>query len=138
MVNCVALVYVFSVLNASCTRSPHLTEYDEESNKQARSAPLVVVGVVDSDMRVGGPVPSRRDPNYPMQLHRARAQVENVLRGSLGERTFLVYYFGFGGGFDGPRPLGFGPEASRRILWLRRDGNLFRMVAMDGMLALCS
>jgi hypothetical protein len=131
MVNCVALVYVFSVLNANCTRSPHLTEYDEESNKQARSAPLVVVGVVDSDMRVGGPVPSRRDPSYPMQLHRARVQVENVLRGSISERTFLVYYFGLGGGFDGPRPLGFGPEASRRILWLRRDGNLFRM-ACDG------
>jgi len=131
MFSCVALVFLFSVLNASCTRSLHLTEYDEESNKQARSAPLVVVGVVDSDRRVGRPVPSRTDPNYPMQLHQARVQVENVLRGAISERTFLVYYFGFGGGFDGPRRLGFGPKASRRILWLRKDGEVFRM-ACDG------
>jgi hypothetical protein len=87
--------------------------------------------VVDSDSRVGRPVPSRRDPNYPMQLHRARVHVENVLRGSIGERTFLVYYFGLGGGFEGYRPLGFGPEASRRILWLRKDADVFRM-ACDG------
>jgi hypothetical protein len=131
VVSCVALVFVFSVLNANCTRSPHLTEYDEESNKQARSAPLVVVGVVDSDSRVGRPVPSRRDPNYPMQLHRARVKVENVLRGSVSERTFWVFYFALGAGFEGNRPLGFGPEASRRILWLRRDADVFRM-ACDG------
>jgi hypothetical protein len=130
-VSCVALVFLFSLLNANCTRSPHLTEYDQESNEHARSAPLVVVGVVDSDVRVGPPVPSRRDPNYPMQLHQARVQVENVLRGSIAERTFLVYYFALGGGFDGPRPLGFGPKASRRILWLRRDAGVFRM-ACDG------
>jgi hypothetical protein len=35
-------------------------------------------------------------------------------RGSISERTFLVYYFGFGF-FEGPRPLGFGPEPSRRF-----------------------
>jgi hypothetical protein len=131
MVNWVALVFVFSVLNANCTRSPHLAEYDEESNKQARSAPLVVVGLVDSDTPVGRPVPSRDDRSYPMQLHRARVRVENVLRGSIDQRTFFVYYFGFGGGFDGPRPLGFGPEPSRRILWLRRDAEVLRM-ACDG------
>ena len=131
MVNWAALVFVLSVLNANCTRSPHLTEYDEESNKQARSAPLVVVGVVDSDRPVGQPVPSRRDPNYPMQLHRARVQVENVLRGSINQPSFFVYYFGFGGGYEGPRPLGFGPEPSRRILWLRRDPDVLRM-ACDG------
>jgi hypothetical protein len=130
-VSCVALLFAFGVLNASCKRSRHLTEYDEESNKQARSPPLVVVGVVDSDMRVGRPVPSRRDPNYPMQVHRARVQVENVLRGSISKRTFFVYYFALGGGFDGPRPLGFGSEASRRILWLRGDADVFRM-ACDG------
>jgi hypothetical protein len=40
---------------------------------------------------------------------------------------FWVYYFALGAGFDGNRPLGFGPEATRRILWLRRDADVFRM-----------
>jgi hypothetical protein len=131
MVNWVAPVFLLSVLNAGCTRSPHLIEYDKQSNKEARSAPLVVVGLVDSDTPIGRPVPSRDDPSYPMQFHRARVHVENVLRGSIGQRTLFVYYFGFGGGFDGPRPLGFGPEPSRRILWLRRDADVLRM-ACDG------
>jgi hypothetical protein len=119
------------VLDAGCSRVPRLTEFDEKANSQARSAPLVVVGVADSDATIGRPVPSRRDPTYPMQLHRVRVQIENVLRGSISEQTIFVYYFGFGGGFEGPRPLGFGREPSRRILWLRRDEEVLRM-ACDG------
>jgi hypothetical protein len=118
-------------LDGGCSRTLRLTEYDEHANLQARSAPLVVVGLADSDVPIGRPVPSRHDPNYPMQLHRVKVRIENVLKGSLGEPTISVYYFEFGGGFDGPRPLGFGREPSRRILWLRRDGGSFRM-ACDG------
>ncbi len=118
-------------LGNSCARAPQLTEYDEQSNAQARSAPLVVVGVADSDVMIGNAVPSRRDPNYPMLLHRVRVHVENVLKGSISEPTIEVYYFGFASGFDGPRPLGFGRDPSRRILWLREDRGVLRM-ACDG------
>jgi hypothetical protein len=66
-----------------------------------------------------------------MQLHRVKVRIENVLKGSVGEPTIFVYYFAFAGGLDGPRPLGFGRQLSRRILWLRKDGGSFRM-ACDG------
>jgi hypothetical protein len=138
IVTCVALVFVFSVLNANCTRSPHLTEYDEESNKQARSAPLVVVGVVDSDRRVGRPVPSRRDPNYPMQLHQARVQVENVLRGSINERSFLVYYFALGGGFSVRGLLGLVQSHPAAFIGYAGTPMCFGWLVTDGMVARCS
>jgi hypothetical protein len=121
------VVVVFS----GCSRVPRLIEYDEQSNAHARSAPLVIVGLAGSDERIGRPVPSRRDPNYPMQLHRVKVKIENVLRGSIADPTISVYYFGFAGGFDGPRPLGFGGPPSRRILWLQRDHGTLRM-ACDG------
>ena len=36
------------ILMGSVAEGRNLSEYDEQSRKQARSAPLVVVGVVDS------------------------------------------------------------------------------------------
>jgi hypothetical protein len=126
----ISAVLLLLALNACGANPPRLTELDDQSNKQARSAPLVVVGVIDSDTPVGRPVPSRHDPNYPMQLHRARIQVENVLRGSIDKPTILFYYFGFGGGATG-HPLGFRGSPSRRILWLRQDSGVFR-TACDG------
>jgi hypothetical protein len=66
-----------------------------------------------------------------MQLHRVRVRIENVLKGSLREQVIDVYYFGFAGALDGPRTLGFGHEPSRRIFWLKKEGEAFRM-ACDG------
>jgi hypothetical protein len=66
-----------------------------------------------------------------MQLHRVKVKIENVLKGSISEQTIFVYYFALAGAFDGPRPLGFGSEPSRRILWLRKYDGAFRM-ACDG------
>jgi hypothetical protein len=125
------LLAVLIALDASCSRAPQFTEYDEQANARARSAPLVAIGVADADVPIGGEVPSRFDPQYPMQLHRVRVRIENVLKGSLREQVIDVYYFGFAGGLDGPRPLGFGPEPSRRIFWLKKEGPAFRM-ACDG------
>jgi hypothetical protein len=124
-------LFALNLLSSSCSRAPHLVEYDEQSNKQARSAPLVVVGVIDSDKPIRAPIPSRSDPRYPMQLHQTKVHIENVLRGSIDDKTTFVYYFGFAGGFDGPRPLGFWNPPSRRVLWMRRDGGVLRM-ACDG------
>jgi len=124
-------LFALILLSSSCSKTPKLTEYDEKSNQQARSAPLVVVGVIDSDKPIGVPRPSRTDPQYPMQLRQAKVRIENVLRGSLRDKTAFVYYFAFAGGFNGPRPLGFWNPPSRRVFWLRRDGGVFRM-ACDG------
>ena len=138
VVSCVALVFVYSVLNANCTRSPHLTEYDEESNKQARSAPLVVVGVVDSDRRVGRPVPSRRDPSYPMQLHRARVQVENVLRGSVREQTFFSTILPLAEVLMVHGLLGLALGHPAAFFGYAETPMCFGWLATDGMVALCS
>jgi hypothetical protein len=46
---------------------------------------------------IGRPVPSRHDPNYPMQLHRVKVLIENVLKGSVDEPKISVYYFAFAG-----------------------------------------
>jgi hypothetical protein len=127
------LIFLLGVLSleTACSGLPRLTEYDGAANAQAHLAPLVVVATTDSDVSVGRIVPSRKDSTYPMQLHRVKAHIENVLKGSINDATIMVYYFRFAGAIDGPRPLGFGREPSRRILWLRKDAGAYRM-ACDG------
>jgi hypothetical protein len=127
------LIFLLALLclETACSGLPRFTEYDGGSNAQARLAPLVVVATTDSDVPVGRIVPSRKDSTYRMQLHRVKAHIENVLKGSINELTVFVYYFRFAGAIDGPRPLGFGRELSRRILWLRKDAGAYRM-ACDG------
>jgi hypothetical protein len=95
------------------------------------SAPIIAVGVLVSDTLVRKPVPMRSDPTYPLQLRKLTVHVENVLRGAPIPETVTVYYFGFAGGFNGPRPLGFWEVGCRRILWLRSDAGVFRSVC-DG------
>ena len=119
------------VLSVGCSRAPQLREYEDRANEQADQAPLVVVGVAEGDERVGRPVPSRDDHNYPMQLHRVKVHVENVLKGVVPERIIPVYYFAFGGGFDGPMPLSLAGGPSRWALWLRKDRGVYR-TACDG------
>ena len=119
------------LLSSGCLRIPHIKEYDRQTSTEIRSAPLIVVGVAGADRIIGPAFPSRRDPNYPMLMHRVRVHIENILRGTIDEPGIDVYYFTFGGGFEGPRPLGFGKERSRRILWIRREAGVYRM-ACDG------
>ncbi len=125
------LISCMALWIAGCTSAPRISDYGRQPYDAVFSAPIVIVGVADSDTRVGGRRPSKDNPDYPMQLHRVRVRVENRLRGELSDRIIWVYYFGFAGGFDGPRPLGFGRESSRRIFWLRRDAGVLRM-ACDG------
>jgi hypothetical protein len=125
------VVSLFVTLDAGSNRWQRIIEYDKQSYEQVYSAPLVIVGIADSARRLGPHRPSRVDPRYPMQLWRVRVHVENVLRGSIQQRTVFVYYFALAGGIVGPRPLGFGREPSRRILWLRKDAGVLRM-ACDG------
>jgi len=95
------------------------------------SDPIIVVGVLASDTLIRQPVPMRSDPTYPLQLRQIIVHVENVLRGSQIPKTITVYYFGFAGGFDGPRPLGQWNVGCRRIFRLRRDSGALRTVC-DG------
>lgn len=85
------LILCVMLCNFGCTSVPRISEYGKQPYEEVFSAPLVIVGVADSDARVGGKRPSQDDPTYPMQLHRVRVPVENVLRGELSERTVWVY-----------------------------------------------
>jgi hypothetical protein len=96
-----------------------------------RSAPIVVVGVVRSDTLVLRPVPMHKDRSTPLQMRRMHVSVENVLRGDIPGQHVEIYYFTWASAFDGPQPLGMWNVGSRRILWLRRDGGVFR-TSCDG------
>lgn len=109
----------------SCTRVPPLHPYDEGTNNQyLLTAPLIVVGLVESDEMVGRPVSS--PPHSPLQLHRVTVHVENVLKGAIPERSITAYYFTFANLNVGFRILIFHQEPVRRVLWLRRDGGVYR------------
>ena len=96
-----------------------------------RSAPVIIVGVIESDSVVLRPVPMHSDGRTPLQMRKMRVGIENVIRGEIKDEHVEVFYFTWGGGFDGPQPLGMWNVGSRRILWLRRDGAALR-TACDG------
>jgi hypothetical protein len=83
---------------------------------------LVVVGVAEGDAQIGHPVPAE----HFLQLHRVTVHVENVLRGTIPEHTITVYYFAFANLNEGNRILIFHQEPTRRVLWLRKDGGVYR------------
>lgn len=110
---------------------PHLVDQCLKEGESRDTAPIVVVGVLTSDTLVSKPIPMHADPEIRLQLGQLVVRVENVLRGRVADRTLVIYYFTWAGGFDGPRPLGFWDPGSRRILWLRKDAGVFR-TACDG------
>lgn len=55
------------------------------------SAPIVIVGVLTSDILVRRPVPMHSDPTYPLQLRRLTVTVENVLKGPQVPAEITVY-----------------------------------------------
>lgn len=126
-------------IDAGCRSSPRLvfqkgTSSDSEYLTKVFAAPIVVVGAIQSDTLVRGPIHS---DGMLIQLRKLKVRVENVLRGDAVLKTTTVYYFTWAGAFNGPRPLGFwGVKGSinpvyRRILWLRRDSGVLR-TACDG------
>src|ERR1017187_2112764 len=126
-------------IDAGCRSSPRLvfqkgTSSDSEYLKQVFAAPIVVVGAIESDTLVRGPIHA---DGVTIQLRKLKVRVENVLRGDVIPETTAVYYFTWAGGFDGPKPLGFwavkgsNNPVYRRILWLRRDSGVLR-TACDG------
>jgi hypothetical protein len=132
-----AVCFLF-VIDAGCRSSPRLvfqkgTSSDSEYISKVFSAPIVVVGVIESDTLERGPARGDRD----IQLRKLRVRVENVLRGDVIPEKTTVYYYTWAGAFNGPRPLVFwGVTRSinpvyRRILWLRRDSDVLR-TACDG------
>ncbi len=115
--------------SALVAKTPNLVEL--ESNRDARSAPIVIVGVIAKDERVGPLVPSQKDPRQKRQIRRIRVRVENVLKGSLDQKVITAYYLGVylghHGIYNGSRPLGFWRPPSRRILFIRPDGDVLRI-----------
>lgn len=127
------------VINAGCRSLPRLvyqkpTASDSEYLAQVFAAPIVVVGVIESDTLVRGPA---RSDGALVQLRKLKIRVENVLRGDAVGGAAIVYYFTWAGGFDGPKPLGIwnmpghSTPIYRRVLWLRRDSGVLR-TACDG------
>jgi len=129
----VLAVCFLSAIDAGCTSSPRLvfqegTSSDSEYIAKIFSAPIVVVGAIESDTLVRGPAGVDRD----IQLRKLSVRIENVLRGDVIPEKTTVYYYTWAGAFNGPRPLGFwgvkGPinPVYRRVLWLRRDSGVLR------------
>lgn len=119
---CGPLLLALLLLQASCTRVPPLRPYDERTSNGWPAAPLAVVGVAEGDALIGHPVPA--EP--PLQLHRVTVHVENLLRGTIPEHTITVYYFALANLNFGTRILIFHQEPVRRVLWLRKDGGVYR------------
>jgi hypothetical protein len=137
----VVATIVPAVLFLSVATRPQLIDYkniqsDTEYMEQVFAAPIVIVGVIQSDTLVRGPVPSHWT-GYPLQLRKLNVKVENVLRGDGIPGTVAVYYFTWAGAVNGPRPLGFweldghATPVPRRVMWLRYDSGVFR-TACDG------
>jgi hypothetical protein len=122
---CKRILLALLVLSPSCTGVPPLRPYDERTNNQYLLAPLIVLGLAESDERIGRPVPS--PPHALLQLHKVTVHVENVLKGAVPEHTIAVYYFTFANLNEGWRFLIFRGEPERRVLWLRRDRGVYRM-----------
>jgi hypothetical protein len=118
------LLLALLALQPACNRIPQLRPYSDAVNNQYLAAPLVVVGVVEADESLGTPVLS---PSHsPLQLHRVTVHVENILKGAVPERSFPVYYFTFANLNVGFRVLIFHRDPVRRVLWLRKDGGVYR------------
>ena len=103
----------------------------QQPYEQIFASPLVVVGLIISDLEAGPTVPCLPNSDCPMQLRRLKIRVENGLRGHLENGTVSVYYFKFAGTFSSPGPLGRWDGVSRRIFWLRQDSGVLRL-ACDG------
>ena len=133
--------YLYSLaIDAAGESSPRLvfqkgTSSDSEYLTKVFAAPIVVVGAIESDTLVRGPIHS---DGMLIQLRKLKVRVENVLRGGAVLETTTIYYFTWAGAFNGPRPLGFwGVKGSinpvyRRILWLRKKPVRRSWTACDG------
>ena len=119
---CGPLLLALLLLQAGCTRVPPLRPYGERASNGWPTAPLVAVGVAEGDKLIGRPV--RAEP--PLQLHRVTFHVENLLRGAIPEHAITVYYFALANLNFGGRILIFQRDPTRRVLWLRKDGGVYR------------
>src|SRR5437763_197671 len=90
---------------------PPLSDQFNTDGASRDSAPIIVVAVIASDIRVA--------LRYPMQMRRLTLKIENVLKGDPGFGTVAVYYFTVASGFNGPQLLGMWQVGGRRIFWLR-------------------
>jgi hypothetical protein len=124
------LIFAIGLQQAIRSVPPRLVDQCDRDGDSRQSAPIIIVGVIQSDTLIV-PVPMHSDRTRRLQLRRMRVAVENVLRGAIKQERVDIYYFTWGGAFNGPQPLGMWSSGSRRLFWLRRDGDLLR-TACDG------
>ncbi len=107
----------------SVSDSPYL-QYD--------SAPVIVVGTILANSKVGQPRRASWDEHITVQLNRFTVHVENLLRGRLPDRNIPVYYFAYAGVLGGPAGLGMAGAGGilrigdREIFFLRPDSGVLR------------
>jgi hypothetical protein len=94
------------------------------------SAPIIVLGRVESADSVGRPRRSFGDPRIMVQLTRIRLQIEQVLKGPLGGDRLNFYYYTYS--LENDRDLGvprFRPiPGDRRIFFLQGFDGGYRSV----------
>ena len=113
-------VWLMLTLAGCSVLAPRLAVHTEAESRNCRAAPLVIVGVIESDEATG-----RLTAN--MQLRRLGIRVENVLRGVLDQPaiTAYSYYFNFDRGYSGYKALGLWDKHSlRRVFWLQQDAGV--------------
>lgn len=123
------MLFVLFLLVAQEPQRPLLPRLIDRCGREGdpnRAAPIVIVGVIQSDNVVRRPIPMHSDRGTPLQMRRMRIVVENVVRGDIREKKVAVYYFTWAGGFDGPRPLGIWGHGRRRIFRLEQDRGVLR------------
>lgn len=106
-----------SLISAGCARVPDLPDLFRASERvmpyDARlrgelAAPIIIVGLVETEEEVGRPRRSRGDPKLGVQLTRVEVLVEQVLRGSASRGTLTFYYYGFSPHSEAEPPHGIG------------------------------
>lgn len=123
------------MLWVACQSTPKLIDYSivqtPAGTSAARAAPVVIVGILGTDVPVAGAVRSHWNPQISYRLHRVTVAVENVLRGHLASRSINVYYFHFDVTYIGSPPLGSWRSGERRLMFIKRDAGVLRL-ACDG------
>ncbi len=129
-ITCLSLYFAYSCV-------PRLVESEASDNvlpfDQAESTPVILVGRILANAKVGRARVSRIDKYHQVQLYRTAVRVENVLRGKTPTSDISVYYFAYIAS-SGPPGLGMSENGGtwhigdREMFFLRTESGVFRTI----------
>jgi len=88
--------------------------------------PIILVGRVIEESSPASPYHDSDIDQRPVQLYRAKVEVENLLQGDVTAREIEVYYFR--GEIPGSAQSIYFQKGAREIIFLLRDGDKFRTI----------